>query len=160
LSRKNFIYFSRSNAIGRRKLKFDLIHSNSASLHATPSPLRTDTSFGKDKERLLLTFEAFERTLFDYGAPILYPANDWKKEIRLESQSFCISPRHAVSIARKASSGLNIQKALTFTSFGKDEERLLLTLGLCLTTARRYRIHPTRLRLQSIYERKTCAAKN
>ena len=32
-----------------------------------------DTSFGKDKECLVLTFKAFNRSLFDYCAPIVYP---------------------------------------------------------------------------------------
>ena len=33
----------------------------------------SDTSFGKDRECLVLTFKMFIRTLFDYCAPIVYP---------------------------------------------------------------------------------------
>ena len=33
----------------------------------------SDTSFGKDKECLVLSFKAFIRTLFDYCTPIVYP---------------------------------------------------------------------------------------
>ena len=31
-----------------------------------------DSSFGKDKECLLMTFKMFVESLFDYGAPIVY----------------------------------------------------------------------------------------
>ena len=34
----------------------------------------SDTSFGKDKECLLITHRAFIRSLFSYAAPIVYPA--------------------------------------------------------------------------------------
>lgn len=33
----------------------------------------SDTSFGKDKECLTLTYKAFIRSLFDYAAPVVYP---------------------------------------------------------------------------------------
>ena len=33
----------------------------------------SDTSFGKDKECLLLTYKSFIRSLFDFAAPVVYP---------------------------------------------------------------------------------------
>ena len=55
----------------------------------------SDTSFGKDKECLVLTFKTFIRTLFDYCAPIVYPSYSVSSIERLQRvQNKALRPRN------------------------------------------------------------------
>ena len=54
----------------------------------------SDTSFGKDKECLMLTFRCFIRSIFSYAAPIVFPSYSKasiEKLQRVQSKALCLA---------------------------------------------------------------------